>query len=406
MKDPFPIPPPEWLVEASQPLANFLSMPTLALHMHEILFAFALYTFLFVVVSPIFSRAVWPQTYANLNRRTLVNWDVHIVSFFQSVFISALSLWVIFADEERKSIRPKNMWEQRIWEYTGAGGMVQSFALGYFTWDFIMCSYYINIFGVGMLAHAISALSVFALGYRPFIYFYAPVFLLYELSSPFLNIHWFCDKLNLTGSSIQAINGALLTSTFFGCRLIWGNLSSFWVFYDIFRSIQKGHTDLTTFDFGAPHIFSTRDLLRIYGEEQGQRLAFVGGQKIPLWLALAYLSSNITLNSLNIFWFGKMIQTIRKRFDPPFGTKGVGVDEIHYEPQEKVKAAARQAANAVTPSTQQGGSVKAARERAEAAMNGPVDTNDAASVQRANLPDGSRSIEVTETRSLRTRRKA
>jgi len=45
------------------------------------------------------------------------------------------------------------------------------------------------------------------------------------------------------------------------------------------------------------------------------------GSTIPLWLSMAYLASNITLNSLNFYWFAQMIKTIRKRFDPPFGTR-------------------------------------------------------------------------------------
>lgn len=48
---------------------------------------------------------------------------------------------------------------------------------------------------------------------------------------------------------------------------------------------------------------------------------FAGEGGIPLWLACAYLLSNLTLNGLNWFWFSKMIQTIRTRFDPPFGTR-------------------------------------------------------------------------------------
>jgi hypothetical protein len=33
---------------------------------------------------------------------------------------------------------------------------------------------------------------------RPFLNYFAPTFILYELSSPFLNIHWFLDKVNMT----------------------------------------------------------------------------------------------------------------------------------------------------------------------------------------------------------------
>jgi len=46
-------------------------------------------------------------------------------------------------------------------------------------------------------------------------------------------------------------------------------------------------------------------------------------EDVPFWLAASYLASNITLNGLNWYWFGKMIEAIRKRFDPPFGTRGM-----------------------------------------------------------------------------------
>lgn len=50
---------------------------------------------------------------------------------------------------------------------------------------------------------------------------------------------------------------------------------------------------------------------------QSEVMSFVGtGTKgIPIWLAVTYLSSNVVLNSLNFYWFGKMIETVRKRFE-------------------------------------------------------------------------------------------
>jgi hypothetical protein len=145
-----------------------------------------------------------------------------------------------------------------------------------------------------------------------------------------------------------------------------------------------------------------------------------------------YLASNITLNSLNIFWFGKMVQTIRSRFDPPLGTKGVGAKEVHYEPIEKIAKVEKQslgdareaierakregraaaaaspmkvAAPAPIPEKKQG-SVAAARERAEAALDKPIVIDDAAQVQRATFSDGTSGVEVEGKRTLRTRRKA
>lgn len=41
------------------------------------------------------------------------------------------------------------------------------------------------------------------------------------------------------------------------------------------------------------------------------------GQTVPLWLAIVYLGSNLTLNGLNYYWFSRMIVTIAARFMKP-----------------------------------------------------------------------------------------
>ena len=46
-------------------------------------------------------------------------------------------------------------------------------------------------------------------------------------------------------------------------------------------------------------------------------MRFAGEEIVPLWLAFTYLGSNIVLNTLNFYWFGKMIEAVRKRFQPP-----------------------------------------------------------------------------------------
>lgn len=136
-------------------------MATLPLHIHEIVFAIGLYSFINSVVSPWLSTLLCPQTYSRLDRRTRISWDVHVVSFFQSVIICALALWVTFADEERAAMG----WEERIWGYTGAVGLITSMACGYFIWDLFITAKDVSIFGQGMLAHALSATAVFSLGF-------------------------------------------------------------------------------------------------------------------------------------------------------------------------------------------------------------------------------------------------
>lgn len=151
---------------------------------------------------------------------------------------------------------------------------------------------------------------------RPFLNYYGPVFILYELSSPALNMHWFMDKLQLTGSIYQLINGIILITTFFSCRLVWGTINSVYVFNDIWHAMQDPHSLPGRMSIPKDNSLFTEDVMR-----------FAGDRELPLWLALSYLASNIVLNVLNFYWFAKMIETLRKRFDPPSGTKGTRKDD-------------------------------------------------------------------------------
>ena len=56
-------------------------------------------------------------------------------------------------------------WRGRVWGYTGAGGMIQGFAAGYFLWDLCVSVVNVSVFGWGLLAHAVAALVVFSLGF-------------------------------------------------------------------------------------------------------------------------------------------------------------------------------------------------------------------------------------------------
>jgi hypothetical protein len=133
----------------------------------------------------------------------------------------------------------------------------------------------------------------------------------------------------MTGSTLQLINGILLLATFFCCRLVWGTYQSVRVFGDLYHAYNAGpiaFTDAAMHNSTAPNLGPKTDML-----------SYADGQTVPLWLAGAYLASNITLNGLNWFWFSKMIGTLRKRFDPPLGTRRAEVKgSARLEEPEKV----------------------------------------------------------------------
>ncbi|KAI0478669.1 TLC domain-containing protein [Xylariaceae sp. FL0804] len=308
MKDPFPIPPLPALTKAVRPWAEAVGLPTLPLHVHEVLLAAAFYSVVGRVLSPLLSRRLFPAQYGALSPSKRLNWDVHVVSLVQSTTINILALWVIFADDERRAMD----WQERIWGYDGAAAMIQALAAGYFLFDLIVTASNVNVFGVGMLAHAVSALLVYSFGFRPFLNYYSCNFILWELSSPFLNIHWFFDKLNMTGSRAQLYNGLVLIATFFSCRLVWGTIQSFFVFRDVWAGLGARPA---TADTAVP----TGDELStaLFPAQYAQTMGFVSSStRLPVWLGAIYLASNMTLNSLNFYWFFKMIDAVRKRFDP------------------------------------------------------------------------------------------
>ena len=150
--------------------AEKTALPSLPDHIHQVLGAFAVYHAIFLFVSPALSRRVVPRFYNNFKPRTKVNWDVHVVSFVQSSFICALALWSMVADKERAAAgnRPDPDGAlYRVFGYTPTGAAVQGYAAGYFLWDLIMSVYYVDIMGLGFVAHATSALAVYSLGFVP-----------------------------------------------------------------------------------------------------------------------------------------------------------------------------------------------------------------------------------------------
>ena len=89
------------------------------------------------------------------------------------------------------------------------------------------------------------------------------------------------DKLGMTGSTAQLVNGVALLTTFATSRLVWGTYQSVRMYMDIWTAF-----------------FET-----------------AGGLPVPPWLAVAYVVSNTTLSVLNFYWFGKMVRMVRKRFE-------------------------------------------------------------------------------------------
>lgn len=113
-------------------------------------------------------------------------------------------------------------------------------------------------------------------------------FLLWEASTPFLNFHWFMDKVGLTGSVYQLVNAVFLLSSYILARLTFGVINSYsWFLHVNFPA--------------SPHV-----------------------PAIPLHIKLFYSVGNVVLNTLNFIWFKAMIAAVLKRFQPAKEDAGKG----------------------------------------------------------------------------------
>ena len=159
---------------------------------------------------------------------------------------------------------------------------------------------------------------------RPFANFYGIGFILYELSTPFLNLHWFMKQCNMTGTPLQVANGLFLLIVFFGCRLVWGTYLSVNIYKDLF-SVYSSPT-VPTLEHTLPFIPTNLEITMMHHTNH-----------LPLWLLLVYLGSNTLLIGLNFFWFGLMLKALVKQVShsPSAGPKDVKQEdhtsEIHTE---------------------------------------------------------------------------
>ncbi|OSD08343.1 DUF887-domain-containing protein [Trametes coccinea BRFM310] len=249
----------------AQPIARLLNLPHLPDHFPLLVYAFALFTSVHLVISPYLSARIAPISYGKLRSKRAINqWNIQVVSLFHVFIVLPLAL-SCFSSETLKA--------DKLWGWDERVGRTVAVACGYFLWDALDAL--INFDDLGFLIHGVSCLTLYMMTFRPFLGYYAPRFLTWELSTIFLNIHRFLDKTGYTGSFAQWVNGVILLSTFFSVRIVYG-----W-----YLTIDFMHS-----------LYAVR-------------------HELSLVYLLAFAAGNLTLNGLNAIWFYKMIYAIRKRFD-------------------------------------------------------------------------------------------
>lgn len=259
-----------------QPYADAYGMHHLPTHVPTLIRSSLLW-FAIQALSAQLSPKIFPKTFAKFNRKTRIGWDIHVVSFVHAAIITPLAarIWWKARQTNALGIQTHPLAVDRLYGYDYEAAQVYAIAQGYFVWDSVVS---ILHEGPGFIAHGLVALIAFTLVYHPIFMYDGMGFLLWELSTPFLNIHWFLDKLGKTGSKWQLINAVFLLSAYVGARLTFGVYNSFSFFKFVVAPPKPHHPP------------------------------------IPGHLKTFYMVGNVILNSLNFFWFRAMVRAVQKRF--------------------------------------------------------------------------------------------
>lgn len=256
-----------FLERISYPLAKAFDLPHLTDNLPLLAYSALGFTAIHVGVAPLLSRWLAPQSYGRLKgRRARNNWNIHIVSLVNAIAVISLAF---------RAFNQPNLLADRAFGWDKAAETANAVAVGYFLWDTIDAI--VNFTDLGFVLHGLACTVVYSLTFKPYLQYYSCRFLLWELSTPFLNIHWFLDKTGRTGSTFQLVNGILLLSTFFGARIVYGWYISLSFWRVLFSSSVR--------------------------------------QSMPLSFRIVFLVGHATLTMLNLIWLSKMIRALRRRFD-------------------------------------------------------------------------------------------
>lgn len=284
---------PPSLVAFLLPYTTAIGLPHLAEVAHIAIFS-CLVSIALQRISSIACPILFPKTYPK-NKAKSDDWDLHVVGWAYSIIATPLALYLILHPS------PEIIKDQ-VYGFSIREARLSALATGYFLWDLSVSAMHIQTQGLGFFLHGAGCFLAFLFTLKPFLMYCGPNFLIWELSTIFLNIHWYLDKFGMTGSTFQLINGFFLLSAYISARLLWGTYQSYALCVMLFG---KG-SDPTV-----------------------SNVKFV------------YAGINIMLNGLNFFWFRSMVNALRKRFnksDPNARKEAVQVDgKLSWKKNKKVE---------------------------------------------------------------------
>ncbi|KAJ2393339.1 hypothetical protein GGI05_002447 [Coemansia sp. RSA 2603] len=201
---------------ASVSFFNAVGLPRLAPYWPRVFVSAALFELVFrlgFVLTPV----LFPSSWGRLKKVERYKWCVRLASSAHAVYMVTRAL-VVIANTKLRS--------NPLHGYDPVAESAFSVTVGYFLWDIIDTYKHIDIAGIGFMAHAVMAFGVYLLSFAPFLQYYGACFMMFEVSTLFLNIHLSLEDLGLQDAIMYFINGTALVSSFFFARIVYGTILS------------------------------------------------------------------------------------------------------------------------------------------------------------------------------------
>ncbi|AUF82571.1 TLC domain-containing protein [Tetraselmis virus 1] len=124
-----------------------------------------------------------------------------------------------------------------------------------------------------MIAHGIGCSAMYNYAaLTNLLHYYAAGHMLWEISTPFVHARTIMSRLKMNSNPVYIANGAMMTLSFFLCRNVWGAV----LFRDVLKKLKSGEL------------------------------------QVPEIPKKTLLTTGVVLNTLNAFWFTRMINGLQK----------------------------------------------------------------------------------------------
>ena len=184
--------------------------------------------------SALLSRAIFPQHFGALTEQERVDWHGRVTGSCFALLASVLGAVEYFSPSEGLSTS-----EDRFFSASIRSHFLMSFAAGFFAWDALYCA--IGRQGPMFVAHACAGLFAYANTLGPFMQHQGCFFLLWEISTPFLNLRSQLLACKRTDSTLFRAVSVAFALSFLGVRWLIGMPGSAIWYVESYQLIRAGH---------------------------------------------------------------------------------------------------------------------------------------------------------------------